>query len=69
MTLRFGQGWYTVFWPEDIPAYVMRMQGWGWSWAAGVQRLPVPSRLADTETHLSLSRLPSLRSCKPVAYC
>lgn len=23
-----------------IPAYIMRMQGWGWSWAAGVRRLP-----------------------------
>lgn len=40
MTLRFGQGWYTVFCPEDIPAYIMRVQGWGWSWAAGVHRLP-----------------------------
>lgn len=40
MALRFGQGLHTVFWPEDIPAYIMRMQGWGWSWAAGVRRLP-----------------------------
>lgn len=39
MTLRFRQGWYTVFWPEDIPAYIMRVQGWGWSWVAGVHRL------------------------------
>lgn len=40
MTLRFGQGRYTVFWPEDIPACIMRVQGWGWSWTAGVHRLP-----------------------------
>lgn len=29
MTLRFGQGLFTLFWPEDIPAYLMRVQGWG----------------------------------------
>lgn len=40
MTPRFGQGLYTLFWPEDIPAYIMRVQGWAWSWVAGVQRLP-----------------------------
>lgn len=29
MTLRFGQGLFTLFWSEDIPAYLMRVQGWG----------------------------------------
>lgn len=37
MTLRFGQGLYTLSWPEDIAASIMRVQGWGWSWVAGVQ--------------------------------